>query len=218
MCENFKNNSNYLQESFFRNLETFEKDHALFLKDPHKFVQNPLNSLLLIKRLSHDIDSIHLLFTSVLDNFINGVKNAKLPTEEFEGAVEGLYRVQDIYKLGSDYLAKGIIEGKKYRPALSVHDLLLIGKEMMKFDQKFALEYLKLAKEKNMEIYEIPELIFLEQLFEIYKENELKEKSVEIIDEILKISANYKSFAEERLLLEMDSLFEAQSSVEVKLF
>lgn len=132
----------------------------------------------------------------------------KLPSKEFEGAVEGLFRVQDVYKLGSEYLAKGIIEGKKYRAALSVDDLLLIGKEMMKLNEKLAFEYLKLAKEKNMEFYEIPELTFLEKLFEIYKENDKLDKAVEIIDEILKIRSSYKNFELTRLQLEMDSLYD----------
>lgn len=182
------------------------KDHAIFLKDTQKFVQNPLNSLLLIKRLSYDVDTIHSLFTGVLDDFLKNVEKVKLPLNEFEGAVEGLFRIQDVYKLGSEYIAKGIIEGKKYRAALSVDDLLLIGKVMMKFNEKFALEYLKLAKEKNMEFYEVPELIFLEKLFDIYKENQKLEKAAEIIDEILKIKSNYKNFELKRLQIEMESL------------
>lgn len=170
----------------------------------------------MIKRLSHDIDTIHSLFTDVLNDFLKNTEKARLPKKEFEGAVEGLWRVQDVYKLGSEYLAKGIIDGKKVRPALSVDDLILVGKEMMKYDGNFGLQYLKLAREKNMEFYEIPELIILEKLFSIFYENKQLEKAVGVIDEVLKINPKYKDFGEKRLKIEMESLSDATAKNAVR--
>jgi prolyl 4-hydroxylase len=69
--------------------------------------------------------------------------------EDLVGAVEGLLRLQKMYKLKSSDFAQGIVDGQKTRKAMKAHDLFIIGRETSKieFENMLALEYLELAVE-----------------------------------------------------------------------
>lgn len=178
------------------------------MTDVKKYIGNPLNSLLLIKQLSYDLEAMKSMFLSKLENFMKKVQNVKLPLSEFDGAVDGLFRLQQTYKLKSDDLARGNIEGKKYRNDLDVNDLMAIGKVMMKFDKNYGIEYLKLARQKNEASKEVTNIFLLEEIFQTYKSNEKHMEAVEILDELLKINPNNEEMQAERLQLEMLALFQ----------
>lgn len=179
-------------------------------KDIKKYVENPLNAILLIKRLSVDIKEIESIFEKKLSTFSTNLENIKISLKEFEGAIEGLDRLQDTYKLKSEDLAIGIIEDKKYRDELSVSDLMAIGKQMIKINEKRGKEFLELAKKKGFSKVEL-----LEEIYQIYKLNEKYNLAVEIIDEILTISPKNERLDGERMHMEMMMLFESKKDVAV---
>lgn len=186
------------------------------LTDVRKYIGNPLNSLLLIKRLSYDLEEINSLFLNKLETFVKNVKSVKLPSSEFEGAVDGLLRLQKNYKLKSEDLARGIIEGTKYSNDLSVNDLMAVGKVMIKLDKIYGAEYLKLAMKKNDISKEVANIFLLEDIFQTFKSNEKYMDAVEMIDEILKINPNNEEMLDERLKLEMLALFNENKDKVVK--
>lgn len=177
------------------------------LKDVQKYIENPLNSLLLIKRLSYDLEEMNSMFSSIIESFNKKVEPFKLPLSEFHGAVSGLNRLMETYKLESGDLARGIIEDKKYRNDLTVSDLMGIGKAMMKLDKSVATEYLKLARQKNDVSNEVLNIVLLEELIQAYKSNEEYMEAVEINNELIKINPSEETEAE-RLHLEMLALFD----------
>jgi len=102
-----------------------------------KFVGNPLNSYLLIKRLTSD--------WKTLQGMLDGAAGEKLFTnlteqrdslqllwpsdEDLNGAAVGLMRLQDTYRLDTDNLARGILNGQNYGPTLSAHDCFELGRQ-----------------------------------------------------------------------------------------
>lgn len=199
---------NKIIKLYFRQLHKIEVENVLMLKDVQKYIENPLNSLLLIKRLSYDLEEMNSMFSSIIESFNKKVELFKLPLSEFHGALSGLNRLMETYKLESSDLARGIIEDKKYRNDLAVSDLMGIGKAMMKLDKSVATEYLKLARQKNDVSNEVPNIVLLDELFQSYKSNEKYMEAAEINNELLKINPNSEETEAERLHLEMLALFD----------
>ena len=84
------------------------------------------------------------------------VKHLLPDHDDLSGAVEGLLRLQTIYRLDCSDFANGIIDGVKTREPLSAHDLFVTGEEASKLkDQEyFAIEYLRAALKKVNEGYD----------------------------------------------------------------
>lgn len=116
-------------------------------KDVQRYISNPLNSFLLIKRLTAELELIENLFPEESEEFFKDIKNLRPEKIDLSGAVEGLLRLQTVYKLKSDDFAKGIIDEEITRSALSPHDLFVIGEEAFKLKEQdfFVKEYLNLA-------------------------------------------------------------------------
>lgn len=119
-------------------------------KDVVKYITNPLNAFLLIKRSTSDIKLITDRFPSKTKEFFVNVYKLLPSSEDLFGAVEGLIRLQVIYRLKSVDFANGIIDGTKLRSELTPHDLFVIGQEAFKIDNRdyFVKEYLNMALEK----------------------------------------------------------------------
>ena len=111
------------------------RDEAV--QSEERFVGNPLNSFLLIKRLTSD--------WKTLQNMLDGAAGEKLfanlteqrdshglkwpSDEDLNGAAVGLMRLQDTYRLDTDSLARGILNGHHYGPVLSAHDCFELGRQ-----------------------------------------------------------------------------------------
>jgi len=106
-------------------------------ENPAKFVENPLNSYLIIKKLTADFKELQKVVEggrteNLFTNFTNqrtGM-NLKWPSDEdLNGAAVGLMRLQDTYKLDTANLAKGIVNGQHYGPVLSANDCFEVGRQ-----------------------------------------------------------------------------------------
>lgn len=117
--------------------------------DVDKCITNPLNAFLLIKRTTSDIKLIEHRFPEESKLLIEKIEFIQPEAADLTGAVEGLLRLQTIYKLSSKDFANGIVDGKKTIAALSAHDLFVIGEEAYKLNNQdfFAKEYFNLVRE-----------------------------------------------------------------------
>jgi prolyl 4-hydroxylase len=122
-------------------------EHEIAKQDVIKYITNPLNAFLLIKRATADVDLIVKRFPEESKIFVENFKDIQPEAEDLTGAVEGLFRLQQTYRLTSEDLANGIIDGSKVHAALSPHDLFVIGEEATKLKEykRFSYEYWKLA-------------------------------------------------------------------------
>lgn len=175
-------------------------------KDLDGYIFNPLNAFSLIKRLSYDIESMKDEYNFIPD-FLRKIKRIKIPLEELTGAVEGIYRLQYTYDLKSEHLAKGLVQNKRYRMEMRPSEILVLAKEMKKFDEKLSLEYIKVAKELNAKSNPTSKIEFLEELFGFYNSSSKYKEAVEVLDEILEIDANKSKYEEQRMNVELLSLF-----------
>ena len=139
-------NDDYLNKK----LKTWQDEYDLVEHDVIRYISNPLNALLMIKRATADIECFLKRFPKETKKFHENIKKLMPDNNDLTGAVEGLIRLQFIYKLKSEDFANGIIDGEVTRKPLSPHDLFVIGTEALKFSDQFyyAEEYLKLAIQK----------------------------------------------------------------------
>ena len=119
----------------------------MIAKNITHYIANPLNAYLLIKRATSDIKLIESRFPEKSKKLLENIKDFRPDDVDLSGAVEGLLRLQFIYKLKSSDFSKGIIDGRKTREALSLHDLFVVGKEASQISNSdyFAIEYLKMV-------------------------------------------------------------------------
>ena len=102
-----------------------------------KFVGNPLNSFLLIKKLTSDWKTLQTMLEGsagerVVANLTQQRDSSglKWPSDEdLNGAAVGLMRLQDTYRLDTDSLARGVLNGHHYGPTLSAHDCFELGRQ-----------------------------------------------------------------------------------------
>lgn len=178
------------------------------MENPVKYVSNPLNALLLIKRLSIDMQERRQDVSALGEKFSKNVKNLELPHEDFEGAIDGLLRLQLFYDLKSEDIARGIIEDGKYRDDLSASELLSIGDGMSRTSNFImSLSYLDLALNKNRETKEMPDIRILESIFNSYNTSGDIDAAIGVIDKILVIDPS-SDFYLKKIALELEKLFQ----------
>lgn len=141
--------SKYINEK----LELWQNELKLVNRNVMIYITNPLNAYLLIKRLTSEIELIQDRYPNESQNFIRNISGFLPGTEDLVGAVEGLLRLQEIYKLKSDDFSNGIIDGVKTRERLTAHDLFVIGEKSTHLEnyKHFAREYLLLALDQMRE-------------------------------------------------------------------
>jgi len=133
-----------------RKINNWENELKLMQDDIIKYITNPLNAFTMIKRMSSDIDLIEKRVEGNFTEFRESIARFLPGESDLVGAIDGLKRLQIIYKLQSSDFAKGVIGGKKTRADLTAHDLFLIGVESYKEkdDDYFTQEYLELARKR----------------------------------------------------------------------
>lgn len=106
------------------------------IKDRLEYIGNPLNSYLLIKRLTDDWAYVERLMTSnMADQFLQNITEqrdttlVKFPDEEdLNGAADALMRLQDTYHLDTREMAEGKIKGAKKATELQAIDCFELGR------------------------------------------------------------------------------------------
>lgn len=142
-----------------------------------KYITNPINAFLLIKRASSDITIIEKRFSEQSNDFLTKIKHLQPEDDDLEGAVEGLIRLEIIYRLKSIDFARGIIDGTKTRAEMTAHDLFVIGEVTYKITGKdyFAEDYLLMSWEMIQKGLDVDEEVNVNKLLliltSIYQRN-----------------------------------------------
>ncbi len=104
--------------------------------DVEKYIGNPLNSYLLIKKLTSDLKLVkdlmmplpaEDLMTNLTDRYHEPLRWPS--DEDLNGAAVGLTRLQDTYNLQAADLAEGKLNGVDYGPSLTGHDCFELGRQ-----------------------------------------------------------------------------------------
>lgn len=186
-------------------MKSWQSEVDLVQDDITGYITNPLNAFLLIKRYTSDLRLIQRCFPEDSDpfmDFIDIIVKFEPDHEDLVGAVSGLLRLQQTYKLQTADFGNGIIDGKKTRSGLSAHDLFIIGEEANSFDGKqlFAQEYLALAYEKVRQGLDVDNEVdvnrLLTMLYESYSKSGDLESSLKLIDDLIERSADKKNLKE----------------------
>lgn len=150
------------------------------------YIENPLNAFILIKSLTHDIKATKLYFREAFKKVLDSAKENQLPTIELDGTVEALIRLKDVYKLKSEELASGILDGSKVRDEFKVEEILLLADLMKKRKKfKFAEEFYKIAKEKSKN--DDVKFEILEKLFTLANVDDNFMKAAQVFSEMQKL-------------------------------
>jgi prolyl 4-hydroxylase len=112
--------------------DDYQKHSNLALDNVDKFLGNPVNAFLLIKRftLDWDRDVLPIISNGTWDALSQQIEQvrADLPVyEDLKGAASGLMRLQDTYQLDTSSVAQGDLGGVK-SPVLSASDCFLLGR------------------------------------------------------------------------------------------
>lgn len=190
---------------------SIDKENVLMQKDPLKYITNPLNALLLIKLFSRDITQTRGRVLDIYNEFKRKTEKLRISNEDFEGAVEGLMRLQKMYDLNPADLSRGIIEDEKLRDDLSASDLYSIAEELaLSKDYNMALSYLSLAMLANEKTKDMSAIDILETVQECHNKTGNSEKVIETIDKILEIDPERNDLLDLRLTLELSELFKEE--------
>lgn len=118
-----------------RYIRDYEEIQSKSSADEEAYVGNPLNSYLLIKKMTSDWKTVKDLITHspsevFLQNVTSQATSLKWPSEDdLSGAAMALLRLQDTYKLGTSDLARGRLNGVNYGPVLTAHDCFELGRQ-----------------------------------------------------------------------------------------
>ncbi|XP_059177301.1 prolyl 4-hydroxylase subunit alpha-1-like isoform X3 [Physella acuta] len=111
--------------------EDFDRHSKRALEDVDKYLGNPVNAFLLIKKFTLDWDRnvTPVLSNNTLDSLMEEIEQVKsdLPTfEDLKGAASALMRLQDTYHLDTSAVAHGELGGVA-SPILSAAECYLLG-------------------------------------------------------------------------------------------
>lgn len=132
-----------------------------------KYVTHPINAFKLIKRLTIDIDdSFFGTIFKAIEDFETATIELRPKLEDLIGATDGLLRLQKMYKLDTDDIASGIIDGHDSHSKLSKHDLFTIAKTALQLEDEhfYVRKYLQKALTTDDPIMEVNE----KEILDIY--------------------------------------------------
>lgn len=166
-----------------------------------KYIGNPLNSFLLIKKLTSDWKEVKTLMTkntaeAIFANLNDTYeKPLKWPSEEdLNGAAIALTRLQDTYNINPTDMAHGKLNGVSYGPVLSGHDCFELGRQHYNSaDYDNAIIWMKEALKRldDEDIKSIDRADILEYIgFAHYTLGNLK-KALQYTNELLAVQPNH---------------------------
>ncbi|CRK97397.1 CLUMA_CG010787, isoform A [Clunio marinus] len=191
----FETNDDYVSRKWYE----WTEEHAFIKRNVQKYIANPLNAFLIIKRGTAEIGLIEKRHPDVFEVYKERISKLRPSKADLRGAVEGLLRLQHIYKFHTYDFYEGIIGDELTRPALTPHDLFVIGMEAYDIqDYFFAMEYLHLTREllgKKRDNYkEVDEVLLYTTLASGYNQTGFFEGA---IDMILEMEPNKKVISEQ---------------------
>lgn len=113
-----------------------------------KYVTHPINAFKLIKRLTTDIDDLYIgEILKAIETFEVATSELRPKSNDLIGATDGLLRLQKMYKLETDDIASGIIDGHESHSEMTRHDLFTIAKSAHKLENEnfYVRKYLQKA-------------------------------------------------------------------------
>jgi len=118
-------------------IEAYEEIQNRAKNDVDKYVGNPLNSYLLIKRLTSDWKEVKNLMSSKVledDSFANLTDSFERPLkwpseDDLSGAAIALTRLQDTYNLSPSDMSQGKLNGVNHGTTFSAHDCFELGRQ-----------------------------------------------------------------------------------------
>lgn len=146
--------TNKAQVFLDRKLSPWADENENSKNDTEKYVTNPLNAFLLLKRNVYDVDFLIKYLSKFMEELQEKIEliKEKKTVEEYEvsGAVAGFIRAQRAYQLKSEDVVEGIIDGVQTRKPLSPHDIYVFGASASKNTENdfFFKNYLQLAQQK----------------------------------------------------------------------
>uniref|UniRef100_A0A0P5RN90 procollagen-proline 4-dioxygenase n=1 Tax=Daphnia magna TaxID=35525 RepID=A0A0P5RN90_9CRUS len=133
--------NNYIQEEETKlkqlrgYMEEYESMYQEAITDVSKYLANPVNAFLLVKRLTSDWKKIEEVMTqnvgsAFVKNLTQHRTDLRFPSDEdLNGAAVALMRLQDTYKLDTHALANGNLLGKTYSRQLTAGDCWELGRQ-----------------------------------------------------------------------------------------
>ncbi|XP_059478272.1 prolyl 4-hydroxylase subunit alpha-1 [Neocloeon triangulifer] len=133
--------SNYIDvqekrvDTLKRKAAEYAREHEEASADISKYLNNPINAYLLVKRLTSDwrdveklmVDDVGQEFTDRLTGYR---ETLKFPSDEdLNGAAVALMRLQDTYHLNTASVARGELNGVQYSTEMSAGDCFELGRQ-----------------------------------------------------------------------------------------
>ncbi|XP_046656313.1 prolyl 4-hydroxylase subunit alpha-1-like [Daphnia pulicaria] len=178
-------------------LEEYESMYQEAIADVPKYLSNPVNAYLLVKRLTSDWKKVEGVISknagsAYIQNITQHRSLLRFPNEEdLNGAAVALMRLQDTYKLDTHALAEGkLLGGKKYSRHLTAGDCWELGRQSYNNGDHYhtvlwmAEALNKFEDESNKTVAREDILDYL--AFSTYKQGNLKE-ALQMTNELLKI-------------------------------
>nr|CAH0108384.1 unnamed protein product [Daphnia galeata] len=177
-------------------LEEYESMYQEASEDVTKYLANPVNAYLLVKRLTSDWNQVEGVMTqnsgaAFVKNISQHRSVLRFPSDEdLTGAAVALMRLQDTYMLDTHDLAEGKLLGKKYSRRLTAGDCWELGRQSYNNGDHYhtvlwmaeALNKLEEESNKTATREEILEYL----AFSTYKQGNVKE-ALQLTHELLKI-------------------------------
>uniref|UniRef100_A0A1B6C3U3 procollagen-proline 4-dioxygenase n=1 Tax=Clastoptera arizonana TaxID=38151 RepID=A0A1B6C3U3_9HEMI len=147
------------------------------IKSREKYVSNPINAFSLIRRLTKDWPKT----LSLVHNITDIIGENELPgKDEFISAIKAIFRLQDVYKISTEILAKGKLPGVEKYSILTAEDCAEIAFyyysiHFYELSTQWLLQaLLKVEKDKSMQTGYILESLALSTCFEGDQESSTK--------------------------------------------
>ncbi|XP_073820421.1 prolyl 4-hydroxylase subunit alpha-2 [Musca autumnalis] len=106
-----QNKLDYLKER----LAEYERERNEAVEVGPSYFENPINKYLLTKRLTTDWDRLeNVLQYKEGEKTLKKIENKIVEESELNGALEGVLRLQDTYRLNSSDIARGLFQGVQY--------------------------------------------------------------------------------------------------------
>ncbi|XP_057378430.1 prolyl 4-hydroxylase subunit alpha-1-like [Daphnia carinata] len=177
-------------------LEEYESIYQEASADVTKYLANPINAYLLVKRLTADWKQVEGVMTqNVGPAFVHNITQhrgvLRFPSDEdLNGAAVALMRLQDTYKLDTHALAEGKLLGKKYSRQLTAGDCWELGRQSYNNGDHYhtvlwmgeALNKYEAESNKTVTRQDILEYL----AFSTFKQGNVKE-ALQLTHELLKI-------------------------------
>jgi len=177
-------------------LKEYERMYHEASNDVSKYLENPINAYLIVKRLTTDWKVVENAMVenagqALVQNITQHKNVLRFPSDEdLNGAAVALMRLQDTYQLDTHALAEGILLGKKYSQHLTAGDCFELGRQSYNNgDHYHTVLWMGEALEKyeNEEAKTITRQDILEYLaFSTYMQGNVRE-ALQLTDELLEL-------------------------------